>query len=147
MDVSLAANDDIYSRFMIAPVREQPSGRKIRGDAALASHPLSSFFGYFSEHYRHHDFMLGRRNCYQFLRDWFVLPSTHVPGNAGTKPGLGNTLFANWPDAALVDPSFRSQSKFVHDHRQSVPLVGTAARAASLPLARGKVRGLRRGRG
>jgi Patatin-like phospholipase len=128
MDVSLAANEDIYSRFMIAPVRvQQPSGKKIRGDAALASHPLTSFFGYFSERYRHHDFMLGRLNCYLFLRDWFVLPSTHAPGRAGLNPALGNTLFANWPDAALADPRYKSQSPHVEDHRQIIPLVGTAA--------------------
>lgn len=127
MDVSMAANADVYSRFMIAPVRVQASGTKVRGDAALASHPLVSFFGYFSERYRHHDFMLGRLNCYLFLRDWFVLPSTHAPGNSGPKPGLGNTLFANWPDAALADPAYKSQSPFVPDHRQIIPLIGTAA--------------------
>ncbi|MBN9085357.1 MAG: patatin-like phospholipase family protein [Reyranella sp.] len=127
MDVSLAANADIYSRFMIAPVRVQASGSKVRGDAALASHPLTSFFGYFSEPYRHHDFMLGRLNCYLFLRDWFVLPSTHAPGDSGPKPGLGNSLFANWPDAALADPAYKSQSPHVKDHRQIIPLIGTAA--------------------
>jgi hypothetical protein len=143
MDVSLAANADIYSRFMIAPVRvQQPSGRKIRGDAALASQPLSSFFGYFSEHYRHHDFMLGRLNCQQFLRDWFVLPSTHGPGRSGANPALGNSLFANWPDAALANPAFRSQSKFVPDHRQIIPLVGTAAQQPeSYPWPTGKFAG------
>jgi hypothetical protein len=127
MDVSLADNADVYSRFMIAPVRAQPSGKKVRGDAALASHPLSAFFGYFSERYRHHDFMLGRLNAYLFLRDWFVLPSTHAPGHAGTDPALGNTLFAHWPDAALADPAYKSRSPYVKDHRQIIPLVGSAA--------------------
>lgn len=34
---------------------------------------LGGFSGFFSVAYRHHDFMLGRRNCQQFLRQHFVL--------------------------------------------------------------------------
>jgi len=129
IDMSLAEDDEVYSRFLIAPSRHA-GAKEIEGDSALASQRLGSFMGYFSEHYRHHDFMLGRRNCQKFLRDWFVLPSRHgQPAGAGS---LGNPLFAGWPQAALADPAYRSQ---LHaDHRQIIPILGNAARPLESPV-------------
>ena len=126
IDLSLAEADNIYSRFMIAPVRGK-GDNAVRGDKALASHALRSFMGYCSEHYRHHDFMLGRYNCYKFLRDWFILPSG--PGGTGSAPdGMkANTLFATWPKAALDNPAFESQVPDCKGYRQIIPLTGTAA--------------------
>jgi Patatin-like phospholipase len=127
IDLSLAEASDVYSRFMIAPVRR--SGDKaVRGDLALASHPLHAFMGYFSEHYRHHDFMLGRQNCRTFLRDWFVLPSG--PDGTGSAPdgAAANTLFRDWPKTALANAAFESQSLHCKGYRQIVPLTGTAAK-------------------
>ena len=129
IDISLAEADDVYSRFLIAPSRRAAAG-KIEGNAALASRPLGNFMGYFSEHYRHHDFMLGRRNCQKFLRDWFVLPSRH--GETGVSGSLGNDLFAGWPTAALQNPAYRSSLHL--DHRQIIPLVGSAARPLDAPV-------------
>ena len=134
IDFDLASGGEIYSRYLIAPVRRSGT-RTIRGDRALASYRLSSFFGYFSEHYRHHDFMLGRLNCYQFLRDWLVLPSTH--GESGTAAASpleeGNSLFAQWGSRALANPAFKSHSKSRLAHRQIIPLIGAAARKPPVP--------------
>jgi hypothetical protein len=49
---------------------------------------LKGFMGFFARAYRHHDFMLGRRNMESLLRRRFVLPE-------------GNTLFqgGRWTDA------------------------------------------------
>jgi hypothetical protein len=143
IDLALAEADEVYSRFLIGPVRHE-AGKTIRGDSALASHPLNHYFGYFSEHYRHHDFMLGRQNCYLFLRDWFVLPCDwdirETPDPNG--PKTGNQLFESWPQAALRNASFKSRSPFCINHRQIIPLVGTAAVEPGLyPWPRGKFQG------
>jgi hypothetical protein len=133
IDLSLAEANDVYSRFMIAPVRR--SGDKTsRGDLALASHPLHAFMGYFYEHYRHHDFMLGRQNCRAFLRDWFVLPSG--PDGAGSAPDgvAANTLFRDWPKSALANAAFESQSPCCKGYRQIIPLTGTAAKEPDVNL-------------
>jgi hypothetical protein len=71
-DLDLAENTNIYSRFLIAPIR----GMYV-GDQALCSSELGAFFGFFHENFRHHDFMLGRANCRGFLEDWFALPATN----------------------------------------------------------------------
>jgi hypothetical protein len=72
--------------------------------------------------------MLGRHNCYRFLRNWFVLPSTHTSeaAPANSTPEKGNTLFARWPQAALDNTAFRNE-RFDPPHRQIIPLVGDAA--------------------
>lgn len=130
IDITLAASDTVYSRFMIAPVR-RTAEKTVRGNWALASHPLNSFFGYFSGHYRHHDFMLGRYNCHVFLRDWFVLPSEQPVAQGEAAPG--NTLFAKWPKPALQNQDYFSTSQLRPGHRQIIPLTGTAALAPQKP--------------
>ena len=57
--------------FVPRKVKQAPAGRRSR-HATARRH--NHHFGYFSEHFSHHDFMLGRQNCYLFVRDWFVLP-------------------------------------------------------------------------
>ena len=130
IDITLAASDTVYSRFMIAPVRRTVE-KTVRGNWALASHPLNSFFGYFSGHYRHHDFMLGRHNCHAFLRDWFVLPSEQPVAQGEAVPG--NTLFAQWPKPAMQNQDYFSTSQLRPGHRQIIPLTGTAANAPQKP--------------
>jgi len=115
IDLTLAAADDVYSRFMIAP-RRSSNGRpeSVSGRRAIASGGMGAFLGFFCEAYREHDYMLGRRNCQAFLRNWFVLPSN-------------NPLFK----AASGDDEFESGTR--EDHRQIIPLVGTAAKEQKLP--------------
>lgn len=73
-DLSLAADPDVYSRFMLSPVRAGANGLTLTGEKALASGGLGAFAGFLSEAYRHHDFLLGRRNAEYFLRTYFALP-------------------------------------------------------------------------
>jgi hypothetical protein len=71
-ELELAANAEIYSRFLVAPNRKGKPG-----SAALATGGLGGFVGFFSRAYRDHDFRLGRKNCQSFLRNWFALPATN----------------------------------------------------------------------
>ncbi len=125
IDLALAEADDVYSRFMIAPSRNG-----IKGSRAIASGGLSGFLGFFCEEYRLHDYMLGRENCQRFLRDWFVLPSAHM--RSGQCLHESNALFWNWPQAALENEGFKSQSRRRQGHRQIIPLVGSATEPQDL---------------
>ncbi len=65
--------------------------------------------GFFSEAYRDHDFMLGRRNCQWFLQSAFTLPRTN------------KRLFdKTWSPKARQ----RYASKMNPDHLQIIPCVG-----------------------
>ncbi len=79
-DLALAADPEVYSRFLIAPSR----GGAWAGKSAIAGGYLGGFMGFFSRAYRAHDFLLGRHNCQSFLRRYFVLPEANdlfaVPG-------------------------------------------------------------------
>lgn len=87
-DLALAADPDVYSRFLIAPSR----GGDWHGASAIAGGYLGGFMGFFSRAYRAHDFLLGRHNCRSLLRRYLVLPEA-------------NPLFSTlgWADAALRD--------------------------------------------
>lgn len=111
-DRALIQNEDVYSRFLVAPAREG-----IRGANAIASGELGAFLGFISEAYRHHDFMLGRRNCQRFLQTSFTLPA-------------GNPLFAGaWPSAART--TWRDHNDA--GHLQIIPCVGACAVEEPLP--------------
>jgi hypothetical protein len=77
-DVLLAANPDVFSRFMITAQR----GSNV-GDPALATAGLGAFIGFASSAFRRHDYLLGRKNCQDYLRNYLVLPSA-------------NPLFDSW---------------------------------------------------
>ena len=130
IDLTLAEADDIYSRFLIAPSRCDQKGCKVTGSEALASSGLEGFLGFFCKEYRHHDYMLGRRNCQRFLRDWFVLPSSQIA--RGSSSPKNNALFIQWPQGALNNQDFTSTTR--SEHRQIIPLVGTAAQPQHQPL-------------
>ena len=87
-ELALALQDDVYSRFLIAPVRPDPSPTGGPDNPAtlgpwIASGALGGFSGFLSREYRRHDYWLGRRNCQQFLRRFFTLKED-------------NPLFAAW---------------------------------------------------
>jgi len=68
---------------------------------ALACGALGGFSGFLSEKFRSHDYLLGRRNCQEFLRSHFRVPATtsplfsvvnpslKSPGSPGLAPGSG----------------------------------------------------------
>ncbi|WP_207480348.1 patatin-like phospholipase family protein [Arenibaculum pallidiluteum] len=111
-DLDPLLDEKVYSRYLVAPSR----GDGIRGREALASGGLGAFLGFFAEAYRHHDFMLGRRNCQRFLKRTFALPRD-------------NPLFKDWrsrmtdADCCGNDPT----------HVPIVPLFGRCAAPEPLP--------------
>jgi hypothetical protein len=80
-DIALAMDETIYSRFLIAPARQD----RQTGDTAtsIAGGAVGGFGGFLHKSYREHDFFLGRRNCQRFLAEHFTLPEN-------------NPLFAGW---------------------------------------------------
>lgn len=77
-DLALAADENVFSRFLIAPSR----GNAAPIGPTLACGALGGFSGFLSRDYRQHDYLLGRRNAQKFLSDIFTLPA-------------GNQLFAD----------------------------------------------------
>jgi len=71
-ELVLAQDPNVYSRWLIAPVRYDTQGK--RAIYPIASGMLGGFGGFLAEVFRRHDFQLGRRNCQKFLRDSFVVP-------------------------------------------------------------------------
>ena len=104
-ELLLTANKYIYNRFMIAPIRYQNGSRAAN---PIASGFLGGFGGFLSEAFREHDYHLGRRNCQQFLRKYFVVPK---------KEFAENPVFKGIPfvDKFIV--------KDAHDQREYYPLI------------------------
>jgi hypothetical protein len=80
-ELVLAADEEVYSRFVISPIYIDKAGTTT--DPAMASAIMGGFGGFFAESFRRHDFQLGRRNCQRFLQRHFALP-------------IGNRLFDGW---------------------------------------------------
>jgi hypothetical protein len=95
-ELALAHDPQVASRYAIMPVRYDEKDR--RATYSIACGSLGGFGGFLSKTFRHHDFMLGRRNCQKFLADHFVLPCDPAKGSE-------NPLFAQWP--AALRKSFR----------------------------------------
>ncbi|MFM0009187.1 patatin-like phospholipase family protein [Paraburkholderia sediminicola] len=112
-DLAQFLRSDIYDRLLITPKRSSPENPHVlvTGGDALCGEGLSAFLGFLSKDFRHHDFMLGRRNCQAFLKRSFVV-------------GGDNPLFCDqMPTAVEPEPGqLRSSSKF-----PVIPLYGTAA--------------------
>jgi hypothetical protein len=86
-DLLLALQDDVRSRFLIAPIREEA----LTGEGDLACAGLAGFAGFVHQRLRLHDFQLGRRNCQKFLRDHF---SVHI----------SNPLVSGWVERLGREP-------------------------------------------
>lgn len=86
-DIALATRDNVYSRYLVAPVRETGGGKKkIRGFLAIASGGLGGFLGFLNPLFLEYDFRLGRLNAHTFLTEELMLPEAH--------PMFSD---ANWP--------------------------------------------------
>jgi len=68
-DFVLAMSDQVFSRFLIAPIRTKSDPK----ESHLASSGVSGFAGFFHEALREHDFFLGRRNCQRFLENYLCV--------------------------------------------------------------------------
>jgi hypothetical protein len=90
-DLLLAADPNVFSRFMITPKRDGHVG----GDA-IASDGLGAFLGFACPAFMRHDYLLGRANCQEFLRSSFLLHEDNpVFENAWTpaqKQALGKSI-------------------------------------------------------
>jgi hypothetical protein len=88
-ELALADNPNVASRYAIMPVRYDANDQA--ATHAIACGSLGGFGGFLSKTFRHHDFMLGRRNCQKFLADHFALPFDRAKD-------IKNPLFARWSD-------------------------------------------------
>lgn len=119
-ELKLAREPNVFSRFVIAPTR-----RRLRGTGderephALACGALGNFSGFLSEEFRRHDFLLGRRNCQQFLRRHFALPAE-------------NPLFDDWPEEMKNDARY-SFSRGSEKMLPIIPLVNGLERELRQP--------------
>lgn len=115
-ELILALDEDVYSRFLIAPERNDEQGRK-----PLACGSLSAFGGFLSQDFRHHDYILGRRNCQRFLQKYFVLSAS-------------NPLFNSWSKALKTNPQLQVEKEGEQDiFLPIIPLFGSATREINLP--------------
>jgi hypothetical protein len=64
-----------YTRGLIFPSKKNPATGKPK-KYAIACASLDGFGGFLSRDFRHHDFLLGRRNCQSFIRKFFTIPET-----------------------------------------------------------------------
>lgn len=77
-----------FSHFIVAPsddelLQKYKSQGLERMPPALQCAALGAFGGFFERGFRAHDFLLGRRNCQKFLKDYLVLPSDNPVIQAG----------------------------------------------------------------
>jgi len=109
-ELATAANHISASRRIIAPSRPDTSP----GDLQIASGLLGGFSGFLERGFRYHDFMLGRANCQEFLREHFSLPQD-------------NPLIGQWT------PAQRQAHSNANGLCPVIPLYGTAREPVVVP--------------
>jgi hypothetical protein len=120
-DIALAYAENVYSRFLIAPVGPGPGNRRTVGQRAIASGALGGFSGFVDPSFRAYDFNLGRFNAYKFLAQHLALPVTLPPDTAA--PGkLNNPIFRNWTSAQFESFAFTNQQD-TKDTRTYLPII------------------------
>jgi hypothetical protein len=114
----MAGDANVFSRFMLTPSRGS-----LTGEAAIASGGLGAFIGFACPAFMRFDYLLGRQNCQQFLRETFVL-------------GDRNPLFSNWTDEDRTKFRGRAGAGML----PIIPLVDEAAVDETLdPWPKGKL--------
>jgi hypothetical protein len=111
-DLLLAAYPDVYSRFMVTALRENRVGND-----ALATAGAGAFIGFACKDFRRHDYLLGRKNCQEFLRSQFILPQ-------------GNPVFEGCLDGVKLDAWLITQGE--QTYLPIIPLCGSAAVAEAV---------------
>ncbi|WP_096700655.1 patatin-like phospholipase family protein [Magnetospirillum sp. 15-1] len=115
-DLAQAADENIFSRFLIQP-RRTPPGATEPCTYGIACGLLGGFGGFLHQKFREHDFQLGRRNCQAFLRDCFALPAD----NKVIRGWAQDPAFPKLDFQAAADPG-PSPVLFY----QIIPLIGDA---------------------
>lgn len=118
-----------FSRFAIAP--SDPDSVKA-GKPALQCGALGAFGGFLCRDFRKHDFLLGRRNCQQFLRKSFAVLATN--------PIIDEGLAGAGPYAAQIKAQFLvdcpSPNTTLPQGKIWMPLIPLCGKAtAEVPLA------------
>jgi len=78
--ISLALDEDIYSRFIIAPTRYDVSGTQVQ-TPAITGTTLQDFGAFLSQDFRQHDYFLGRMNAQLFFKKHFAIPYDQIIQN------------------------------------------------------------------
>jgi len=105
--IALALDDSVLSRFIIAPVRYDPSGTQVQ-TPAITGTTLGNFGAFLSQDFRQHDFFLGRMNAQLFLKRHFAIPYLEIIQNpifipvdiANNRDKFQNQLFTD-PDSNI----------------------------------------------
>lgn len=120
-DLADALDENVFSRFLIAPRRRKAAGAPLERHA-IACGLLGGFGGFLSEEFRAHDYQLGRLNCHLFLKHSFSLP-------------LGNQVLEIAYGPSAQQPDFRTDgaSGDATALYQLIPLIGTAAQMPPPP--------------
>lgn len=119
-ELAAALDNNWYSRFLIGPRRLEtnpllpggPAPKDEYSDDGIACGLLGGFGGFLVRSFREHDYQLGRYNCYQFLKEWFVLPEA-------------NPIVASWSAAAAQNANCLPKNST--GARCVIPLVGACA--------------------
>jgi len=90
-DLMLAADSNIFSRFMITAKRDG----EVAGGKSIATACASAFGGFLSERFRRHDFLLGRKNCQDFLISTFNLPVSNLLVKDWANAHTASSLISN----------------------------------------------------
>jgi len=121
-DLADALDENVFSRFLIAPRRRAGRGAPLE-PYAIACGLLGGFGGFLSEAFRAHDYQLGRLNCYLFLKESLALPLDNVVLGEGYLAGAKLERYRP-SEPTPGDP---------RDHYQLIPLVGSAAAMPTPP--------------
>jgi hypothetical protein len=111
-DVVLAADENVFSRFMLTP-RQQPNTNR----PAITSTGLAAFIGFACPAFMRYDYMLGRRNCRDFLLKDFALAANNSKVFGGPWNQLQKDAYARGMQAGFLP---------------IIPLTGTAAQPQEL---------------
>ncbi len=110
VDIALAHDETVYSRYLIAPVgRLGPDGKPMTGARAIASGGLGGFLGFVDSRFLQHDYALGRRNAHDFLKRHLALPKD-----------ANNPIFDSWSDPQRSEYAFNENGT---DYLPLIPLM------------------------
>jgi hypothetical protein len=107
-ELTLAIDRSVFSRHVISPepVADSEAARAL----PIACGALGGFSGFLDKSYRHHDYLLGRRNAQAFLRWHLCLPKSNPLFDAWrtAAPGQDKKWFvrdvSEWPRGQKLGP-------------------------------------------
>ena len=123
---------NVYSRYLISPA-DSPDDDQTKG---LYKYPiycsiLSAFGGFFLKDLRNHDYLLGRRNCQQFLLEHFDLPVSNDIVKDYAKKGDFDEHRSNQGTAKSFTNDQSVQCSEVH--YRIIPLLASASKECIRP--------------